>query len=173
MQPAENSPHAIVVRISQRCNGCQWRALTVQNLIKRDEYREVWMGALGKEIGRLAQGLPGVVEGTDTIRFIHKHEIPNDRFKDCTYGSIVCNYRPEKEDPNRARLVVGGDKINYPGEVGTPTADMLTVKLLLNSVVSTPGAQFFTVDTKNFYLMTPLKRKEYVRLSSYQICRMM
>ena len=41
---------------------------------------------------------------------------------------------------------------------------MLSVKLRLNSVVSTPGANFFTADIINFDLMKPLKRKEYVRL---------
>ena len=41
---------------------------------------------------------------------------------------------------------------------------MLSIKLLLNIVVSAPGANFFTTDTRNFYLMTPIKRKEYVRL---------
>ena len=41
---------------------------------------------------------------------------------------------------------------------------MLTVKLLLNSVISTKGAKFMTMDISNFYLMTPLKRKEYVRM---------
>ena len=41
---------------------------------------------------------------------------------------------------------------------------MLIVKLLLNSVVSTLGAKFFTAYISNFYLMKPLKRKEYVRL---------
>ena len=132
--------------------------LQYRHLIKRPEYREIWGRAYGNEVGRLAQGLPGRVEGTDTIRFIPKHEVPSDRFKDVTYGQIVCNHRPEKEDPNRERLVAGGDGINFPGEVGTPTTDMLTVKLLLNSVVSTPGAKFFTADIKNFYLMTPLDR---------------
>ena len=138
--------------------------LQYRHLIKRPEYKRVWGGAYGKEVGRLAQGLPGIVEGTDTIDFIRKHEIPDDRYKDVTYGQIVCNYREEKIDPYRARLVVGGDRINYPGEVGTPTADLLTVKLLLNSIVSTPGAKFFTVDIKNFYLMTPLPRHEFLRL---------
>ena len=33
-----------------------------------------------------------------TIIFIHKHEVPPDRFKDVTYLKIVCNVRPEKED---------------------------------------------------------------------------
>ena len=112
----------------------------------------------------MAQGLDGVVEGTDTIDFIDKSEIPPDRWKDITYARIVCNYRPEKADPNRVRITVGGDRINCPDDCGTPTADLLTVKLLLNSVISTPGAKFMTMDISDFYLMTPLKRKEYLRM---------
>ena len=76
----------------------------------------------------------------------------------------MCTIRPEKTEKNRTRLVVGGNRINYPGEVGTPTADMLLAKILFNSVISTKGARFMTGDIKNFYLMTPLKRKEYVKL---------
>ena len=41
---------------------------------------------------------------------------------------------------------------------------MLVAKILFNSVVSTPGARFMTMDISNFYLMTPLKRPEYIRL---------
>ena len=52
--------------------------------------------------------------------------------------------------------------MNYPGDVGTRTADMLTVKLLFNSVISTPGAKFMSLDISNFYLMTPLDRYEYI-----------
>jgi hypothetical protein len=58
----------------------------------------------------------------------------------------------------------GGDKINYPDEVATPTAKMLVAKVLFNSVVSTPGAKFMTMDVSNFYLMTPLKHPEYIRV---------
>jgi hypothetical protein len=47
---------------------------------------------------------------------------------------------------------------NYPGDCGTPTANLLTVKLLLNSIISTPNAKFMTLDLKDFYLMTPMKR---------------
>ena len=100
----------------------------------------------------------------DTTKAITKNDVPRERFKDCTYARIVCNERPEKSDPNRCRITVGGDKINYPGDCGTPTAALLTVKLLLNSVISTKGAKFMTLDIANFYLMTPLKRKEYVRM---------
>ena len=84
--------------------------------------------------------------------------------KDVTYGKFVCNVRPEKDEVNRTRFVVGGNRINYPGDVGTPTADMLLAKILFNSIISTKNARFMTGDIKNFYLNTPLKRKEYIKL---------
>ena len=59
---------------------------------------------------------------------------------------------------------MGGDKIKIPIDCGTPTSDLFTVKLLLNSVVLTNGAKFFTLDIKNFYLNTPMERFEYMRL---------
>jgi len=58
---------------------------------------------------------------------------------------------------------MGGNLVNYPGDCGTPTANLLTVKLL-NSVISTPQAKFMTIDIKDFYLMTPMERKEYFRI---------
>jgi hypothetical protein len=36
--------------------------------------------------------------------------------------------------------------------------------MLLNSVISNPGALFTTFDLKDFYLGTPMKRKEYMRI---------
>jgi hypothetical protein len=60
--------------------------------------------------------------------------------------------------------VVGGNNVNYLGKVATPTAEMLVAKLFLNSIISTHGAQFLTMDIANFYLMTPLKRPEYVKI---------
>eukprot|EP00804_Cyclotella_cryptica_P003427 CCRYP_018557-RA/>CCRYP_018557-RA protein AED:0.40 eAED:0.42 QI:0/0/0/1/0/0/5/0/472 len=116
-----------------------------------------------RQFGRLAQGVGTSVKGTNTIQFIHETEIPRTRKRDVTYGSFVCNVRP-KADPNRTRFVAGGDKCNYPYEVATPTAEMLVAKILFNSVVSTPGARFMTMDISNFYLMTPLLRPEYIRI---------
>ena len=90
--------------------------------------------------------------------------IPQNRRKDITYGRIVCVYRSEKKDPYRTRITMGGNLINYPDDCGTPTADLLTVKLMLNSVISTPNAKFMTIDIKDFYLMTPMDRYEYFRI---------
>ena len=75
---------------------------------------------------------------------------------------FFCTVRPEKAEKNQTRFTVGSDRINYPGEVATPTADMLVAKMLFNSVVSTKGAKFMTLYISNFYLMTPLKRPEYI-----------
>jgi hypothetical protein len=44
-----------------------------------------------------------------------------------------------------------------------PTADLLTIKLLINSVISTAGAKFMTMDIKDFYLNTPMDRYKYMR----------
>ena len=116
------------------------------------------------------QGLPVIVDGTDTFDFINKNEVPLDHYKDVPYGQIFCSYREVKTDPYQEQLVPGGNIINYPGDLGTPTADILIVKLLLNSVVSTPGAEFFTADTSSFYLITPRKCKKYVGLNlSYML----
>jgi hypothetical protein len=52
---------------------------------------------------------------------------------------------------------MGGNLVNYPDDCGTPTADLLTVKLLLNSIISTPNAKFMTINLKDFYLLTPMK----------------
>ena len=84
------------------------------NLIKKPQHKEVWGGSFGKEVGSLSQGLPSIVEGTDTLNYIFKNEIPAYRFKDITYARIVCNYRPEKKDPNRCRITVSGKLTNYP-----------------------------------------------------------
>ncbi len=59
---------------------------------------------------------------------------------------------------------MGGNLVNYPGDCGTPTVDLLTVKLMLNSIISTPNAKFMTIDLKDFYLLTPMNRYEYFRM---------
>ena len=38
------------------------------------------------------------------------------------------------------------------------------IKLVLNSVLSRKGTRFGTIDLSNFYLDTPMSKKEYVRI---------
>jgi hypothetical protein len=61
-------------------------------------------------------------------------------------------------------LVAGGDRVHYPSDAGTPTADLLTIKILINSIISTAGAKFMIMDIKDFYLNTLMARYEYMRL---------
>ena len=72
---------------------------------------------------------------------------------------MQCTTRKEGKEQDKIH------SINYPGAVATPTADMLVAKLLFNSVISTKGAGFMTIDISDFYLMTPLKRPEFIRIS--------
>ena len=76
----------------------------------------------------------------------------------------MCTVLPKKAEPNQTRFTVGGDRINYPGEVANPTAEMAVAKMLFNSVISTKGACFMTMDISNFYLMTPLHQPEFIRM---------
>ena len=80
------------------------------------------------------------------------------------YAQTVCNYCEQKKEKECTQLCMGGDKTNCPFDCGTPTAELLTIKLLLNSVISTPGAKFMTIDISNFYLNTPMDRYEYMRM---------
>jgi hypothetical protein len=54
------------------------------------------------------------------------------------------------DEPNRTRLVARGNRVNYPGNAGMPTADLVTIKLLINSTISTVGAEFMSMDIKDF-----------------------
>ena len=133
-----------------------------QKLIDEPLLRETWMKAMCIELGRLSQGY-GDTKGTNTIKYLSLEEIkgiPGDRT--VTYARIVVDYRPQKEDPNRVRITVGGNLIDYPFELTTRTADLTTSKVMWNSVISTPGARYACADVKNFYLETPLDRYEYM-----------
>ena len=120
-----------------------------------------WQQSATNEFGRLAQGI-GDIKGTDTITFIPRNEVPDGH--KCTYARVVCTHRPQKTEPNRTRVTVGGNLIDYPGMVSTETADITTAKCLFNSVISTPDALFAGFDVKNFYLATPMDKPEYMRI---------
>ena len=59
---------------------------------------------------------------------------------------------------------MGGDRLEYQGEVSTNTAGLTTIKLLLKSVISSILAKFTTADVKNFYLNTPMEELEYMKI---------
>ena len=122
-----------------------------------------WIESMTDEFGRLCQGHgPSMPTGTDTMFFIHKSKVP--RHKKPTYIRVVTAYRPEKAKPKRVRITVGGDRIDYDGNVSTKTADLAVVKIHLNSVISTRDGRYMTGDLKDFYLGTPMAEFEYMRI---------
>ena len=96
------------------------------------------------------------------MKLIHKHKLPTCQKVTCAW--FLCDYTPQKEEKYRTIITVGGDRINYPGNVTTRGADIITIKLLLNIVVSTPNARFITLDIKNFYLNTEMEIPEYMNI---------
>ncbi len=59
---------------------------------------------------------------------------------------------------------MGRNLVNYPNDCGTPTPDLLTIKLMFKSIISTPNTKFMTINIKDFYLMTPMECYEYFRM---------
>ena len=71
-----------------------------KRLIQDPITREIWMAAMAKELGRLAQGWKET-KGTNTIKFMSHDKIAKTpRGKVVTYARIVVDFRPQKEDPN-------------------------------------------------------------------------
>jgi hypothetical protein len=130
-------------------------------LMKDPRLQPLWEGGFVNEYGRLFQGIQDI-PGTDTCFFIKLTNIPKDR--KITYGKIVCDYKGHKTEKEQVRLTVGGDRLDYSGDVATSKADITTFKILINSTLSTDDAAMMMMDIKNYYLGTPLPRFEYMKI---------
>jgi hypothetical protein len=133
--------------------------LNYRQLLRDPKHKDLWATSAANEFSGLAQGVGTRIkpeDATDTIKFIAKDKVPKERIKDVTYGSFRCNYKPNKEEKYRTRLTAGGDRVNYPFDCGTSTADMTLFKILLNRTISTKEAKCMMIDISNFYLKTPM-----------------
>jgi len=77
---------------------------------------KVWQTAFGKDFGGMAQGDRKTGQkGTNSV-FLMTHKeinIAKAAGHKWTYARIVVDHRPQKEDPNRIRIAVGGNLITY------------------------------------------------------------
>ena len=73
--------------------------------------------------------------GTNTIFFIPKDTLPAGRT--VNYGIIVAKVRPQNAETHQTRLNVRGKLINSPGDITAPKSDLITAKLIFDSVLST------------------------------------
>jgi hypothetical protein len=134
--------------------------------LSKSKHGDLWEAAMSLELGKLTKGnVTTTLTGTDTMRFISIREIPAQQKITCT--KIVCADRPERTPPIRVRVTIGENLITYDGATSTKAAELPTSKIFANSVISTPGCKFMTVDVKNFYLNTarmPEKDFAYMKM---------
>ena len=119
---------------------------------------------MSNEWERLSDGNIYGIKGTKTIAFISKDEVPLDR--DVTYATYVCDIKLLKAEMHRVRITVGGDRLSCPDDTGSPAANMLETKLIVNSTISDSkyGAKFLSADIVNYFLASPMKRSEYMKV---------
>ena len=72
--------------------------------------------------------------------------------------------KPEKEEKERTILTVGGNLIDFTGNLSAPTASVTTAKCVFNSGVSTPGARCLLADINLLYLNNILPDPEFMRI---------
>ena len=139
------------------------KRISIDRLLDGED-KAIWTRSLSNEWGRLASGNDYGVKGTDTINFITKSEVEKDR--DVTYATFVCDIKPHKTETHRIRITVGGDRLDCPEDTGSPAANMLETKLLVNSTISRAkyGARFISADITNYFLASPMRRCEYMRV---------
>jgi hypothetical protein len=122
-------------------------------LMKDPRLQPLWKRGFGNEVERLFQGIRDI-PGTDTCFFIKLTNIPKER--KITYGKIVCDYKSHKKERITHPANRAGDMLDYSGDVATSTADITTLKILINSTLSTADAAMMIMDIANYYLGTPL-----------------
>ena len=101
--------------------------------------------------------------GTDTIELIFHKDKP--KYIRETYVRSVCNIIPHKIENHRTRLTAGGNIIDYPGDVSTPTSDLTTMKIHVNSAISDVKARCIGKYMKYFYRNGKMMDKaEYIMI---------
>jgi hypothetical protein len=132
-----------------------------KDLMKHPDRGPLFEIGLSNDLVRICQGIRDIA-GTNTAFLIDLKSIP----KNCkiTYGKLVCDFKPNKTEKHRVRLMVGGDRLDYSGDTATSTADITTFKILINSTLSTQEAKMMMMDIKKYYLGTPLPTYEYMRI---------
>ena len=94
-------------------------------------------------------------KGTNTIKFIHPRHVP--KGKKVAHCKIVASIRSLKAEKNRVRFTIGGDRLEYDGNMSTTPATLTTVKMNLNGTISTKEARHMTAGINDFYRGTPMQ----------------
>jgi hypothetical protein len=120
-----------------------------------------WRAEESKELMRL-------IEFTHTMDWMDASDKPIDR--KASYYNPQCSVKISAlgEIIRRVRGTYGGDGSDYTGDRSSWTADMQTIKILFNAIVS-ENANYCTADIGDFYLGSTLERDEFMWLSRAQV----
>ena len=79
--------------------------------------------------------------------------------KQVAYVSFVYNHRLLKTETWRAHLVVGGDKLNYDSDAGSPAFNLVETNILIISTIldAKKGTRCTSFDLNDFFLASQMK----------------
>jgi hypothetical protein len=137
------------------------KEMQYKDLMKDPDLGPSFEIGLSNELGLICQGIRNI-SGTNTAFFIDLKSIPKNH--KITYGKLVCDFKPNKNEKHWVILTVGADRLDYSGYTATSTADITTFKILINSTLSTQEAKMMMMDINKYYLGAPLPIYEYMRL---------
>ena len=83
-----------------------------------------------------------------------------------TYGNFVYDHSPLNAEILCMRLAVGGDRLDYPYDSSSPVTNLIDTKIMLNSIIydAHRGEKLMVADLKDFFLNTPMKRAESMKI---------
>ncbi len=87
--------------------------------LRRDpRYKATWDTSYANELGQFCQGIVSGttpeskrVPGTNTFFVINYHDIPAHKQMEIYHTMVVCEMRPDKENPDCTRITIGGNCI--------------------------------------------------------------
>jgi hypothetical protein len=142
------------------------QAITQYKKLQHDpNLKHLWVPAMSKEVHWLAQGKPGITNGTNTIFFLSLKQvryIPT--IRTAMYAWIVIDHHPQKEDPNPfASLLVLTWSIIL---LNSPPAPLTWFPLNFFGTAQSAqrGVHFVGANIENMYLDTPLDWYEYMKM---------
>ena len=73
-------------------------------------------------------------------------------------------YITKKTKTHKIILTAGENLIDYPGVVSTPTSDLTTMKIHVNSPISDVKSRYMCMDVKYFNINNQMDRDEYIMI---------
>ena len=113
------------------------------------------------KLGCLSQGWKACA-GTDAIELTFHKEKPNNIR--AIYVRAVYNILTQKIETHITTLTAGGNLLDYPGEVSTPTSDLTTMKIHVKRTILDVTSRYMCMDVKDHYLNNQMDRNEYITI---------